>query len=192
MYGNGTVAFTARLCAEIVGIPFDKLGEVSEFIGSGNSGLTFGGTGNQIRPVTACKGTTCVYGCCDTQELARKLHEQFYLGKRKMPLPHKFKIAVGGCPNSCMKPSLNDFGIEARRGKDKTLFQIYVGGTWGRHTRVGTPLSCLVTGEVIFPVLHRTIGWFADNARPKERLGGAIERIGIGDFERALWEKERG
>ena len=26
-------------------------------------------------------------------------------------LPHKFKIAVGGCPNNCVKPNLNDVGI---------------------------------------------------------------------------------
>lgn len=32
-----------------------------------------------------------------------------------MKLPHKFKIAVGGCPNSCIKPALNDFGIEGHR-----------------------------------------------------------------------------
>ena len=30
-------------------------------------------------------------------------------------LPHKFKIGVGGCPNSCMNPSLNDVGIEGCR-----------------------------------------------------------------------------
>ena len=24
---------------------------------------------------------------------------------------HKFKIAVGGCPNNCVKPDLNDLGI---------------------------------------------------------------------------------
>ena len=26
-------------------------------------------------------------------------------------LPHKFKIATGGCPNNCVKPDLNDIGI---------------------------------------------------------------------------------
>ena len=28
-----------------------------------------------------------------------------------MKLPHKFKIAVGGCPNNCVKPDLNDLGV---------------------------------------------------------------------------------
>ena len=32
-----------------------------------------------------------------------------------MVLPHKFKIAVGGCPNNCVKPNLNDMGIIGQR-----------------------------------------------------------------------------
>ncbi len=32
-----------------------------------------------------------------------------------MKLPHKFKIAVGGCPNNCVKPELNDLGIIGQR-----------------------------------------------------------------------------
>ena len=32
-----------------------------------------------------------------------------------MKLPHKFKIAVGGCPNNCVKPDLNDLGIIGQR-----------------------------------------------------------------------------
>ena len=30
-------------------------------------------------------------------------------------MPHKFKIAVGGCPNNCVKPNLNDLGIVGQR-----------------------------------------------------------------------------
>lgn len=109
-YGNGKVIFTARLAAEIVGIPFDKIPEAECFMAE--RGLYFGGTGAKVRPITACKGTTCVYGNIDTQELAKVIYDKFYIGMRDVKLPHKFKIGVGGCPNSCMKPSLNDVGIE--------------------------------------------------------------------------------
>src|SRR5699024_9405601 len=36
-------------------------------------------------------------------------------GYRQVQLPHKFKIAVGGCPNNCVKPDLNDLGIIGQR-----------------------------------------------------------------------------
>ncbi len=109
-FGNGKVNFTSRLSAEIVGIPFDKIPEAEAFVAE--RGLSFGGTGAKVRPIAACKGTTCVFGNIDTQELARVIHEKFYVGMKDVKLPHKFKIGVGGCPNSCMKPSLNDVGIE--------------------------------------------------------------------------------
>ena len=109
-YGNGKVIFTARLAAEIVGIPFDKIPEAEAFMAE--RGLYFGGTGAKVRPITACKGTTCVYGNIDTQALAKVIYDKFYIGMRDVKLPHKFKIGVGGCPNSCMKPSLNDVGVE--------------------------------------------------------------------------------
>jgi len=112
-YGDGRVIFTARLSAEIVGIPFDKIPEAEQFLAG--CGMQFGGTGAKVRPITACKGTTCVFGNIDTHALARQLHDKFYVGMRSVKLPHKFKIGVGGCPNSCMKPSLNDVGIEGCR-----------------------------------------------------------------------------
>jgi len=112
-FGNGKVIFTARLAAEIVGIPYDKIPEAEAFMAE--RGLQFGGTGAKIRPVTACKGTTCVYGNIDTQTLAKTIYDRFYIGMRDVKLPHKFKIGVGGCPNSCMKQSLNDVGIEGCR-----------------------------------------------------------------------------
>ena len=109
-FGNGKVGFTSRLSAEIVGIPFDKIPDAEAFMAE--RGLYFGGTGAKVRPITACKGTTCVFGNVDTQEIARVIHEKFYVGMSGVKLPHKFKIGVGGCPNSCMKPSLNDVGVE--------------------------------------------------------------------------------
>lgn len=109
-FGNGKVIFTSRLAAEIVGIPYEKIPEAEAFMAQ--RGLHFGGTGAKVRPITACKGTTCVYGNIDTQGLAKILYDKFYIGMRDVKLPHKFKIGVGGCPNSCMKPSLNDVGIE--------------------------------------------------------------------------------
>ena len=109
-FGNGKVVFTSRLSAEIVGIPFEKIPEAEAYVKE--HGLSFGGTGAKVRPITACKGTTCVFGNIDTHNLAQILHDKFYIGMSTVKLPHKFKIGVGGCPNSCMKPSLNDVGIE--------------------------------------------------------------------------------
>ena len=239
-YGNGDVIFTSRLSAEIVGIPFEKIEEAEAFVES--RGLSFGGTGAKIRPIVACKGTTCVYGNVDTRGIAEQLHARFYVGMRSVSLPHKFKIGVGGCPNSCMKPSLNDVGVEGHRyiafdaalcrgcktcavaaacpsravfmkdGKacidgDRCLScgncvgkcpfgafpreaesycTVYVGGTWGKSKREGTPLSTKFRPEEIGDVIEGIMLWYRENGFVKERLGHAVDRLGIESLEAAL------
>ena len=240
-FGSGTVSFTSRQTAEVVGIPYDNIDAAIDL--ANERGLQFGGTGAKVRPVTACKGTTCVYGNFDTQQLAALIHNQFYIGWQNVKLPYKFKIGIGGCPNSCIKPSLNDFGVEGHclprldpekcRGckvcnvekncpmkavsmidgkividNDKcntcgvcttkcpfdavlpncaTSYQIFVGGTWGKHTRMGTALTNQVAEREIVPLLEKTILWFKENAYAKERLGAAIDRIGFVQFENAIF-----
>lgn len=108
-YGNGQVCFTTRMTVECQGIPFDNIEDFRKEIEK--AGLETGGTGKKVRPVMACKGTTCQYGRIDTYKVAQDIHDRFYTGYREVAFPHKFKIAVGGCPNNCVKPDLNDVGI---------------------------------------------------------------------------------
>lgn len=112
-FGNGKVTYTTRLSIEVQGIPFEKIDEFRAFIEA--AGLACGGTGARIRPVVSCKGSTCQYGLIDTYDLVEKIHTAFFEGYGDVKLPHKFKIAVGGCPNNCMKPNLNDIGVVGQR-----------------------------------------------------------------------------
>ncbi len=112
-FGSGEVTMTTRLTLEIQGVPYDNIEACIAFLQ--DHGLDAGGTGSKVRPVVSCKGTTCQYGLIDTFELSEKLHERFYVGYHGIELPHKFKIAVGGCPNMCVKPDLNDLGIVGQR-----------------------------------------------------------------------------
>ena len=189
-YGNGKVTFTARLSAEIVGIEADKIDAAEKFLAE--RGLFFGGAGARVRPITACKGTVCVFGIMDTQALARALHERFYIGMRDVTLPNKLKIGVGGCPNSCMKPSLNDIGIEARMRYNfetkqaEKVWLVSVGGTWGKTRRDGTPLSFNVTTEKVEDTVLSILLWFRENAYRGERLGNAIDRLGVAALEEQI------
>lgn len=239
-FGDGKVIMTSRLSAEISGIPFEKIPEAQAFMAS--RGLYFGGTGAKVRPITACKGTTCVYGNIDTHALAKTIHEIFYVGMRDVKLPHKFKIGIGGCPNSCMKPSLNDVGVEGCKAftfdpslcrgcktcqvaescpsravsildgkavvnadqcthcgvcigkcpfgatpkQADSACRIFVGGTWGKTQRMGTPLQTLFSVEEIPSVIEKVMLWYKQNGFAKERLGAAIDRLGIDKLEAAL------
>ena len=110
---------TSRLTLEIQGVPFDNIEPLREFLAQ--AGLETGGTGSKVRPVVSCKGTTCQYGLIDTFALSEEIHERFFKGYSGVKLPHKFKIAVGGCPNNCVKPDLNDLGIIGQRVPEVNL-----------------------------------------------------------------------
>ena len=112
-YGSGEVTMTTRLTLEIQGVHYENIDPLMAYLNE--NGLETGGTGSLVRPVVSCKGTTCQYGLIDTFELSEKIHERFYKGYHGVTLPHKFKIAVGGCPNNCVKPNLNDLGIVGQR-----------------------------------------------------------------------------
>ena len=112
-FGSGEVTMTSRLTLEIQGVHYADIEELIAYLNE--NGLITGGTGSLVRPVVSCKGTTCQYGLIDTFGLSEKIHERFYLGYHGVTLPHKFKIAVGGCPNNCVKPDLNDLGIIGQR-----------------------------------------------------------------------------
>lgn len=108
-FGNGRIALTTRLTMELQQVPYFNIEPLRAYLAT--AGLQTGGTGSKVRPVVACKGTTCQYGLYDTDTLSREIHDKFFDGYANVKLPHKFKIALGGCPNNCVKRDLNDFGI---------------------------------------------------------------------------------
>ena len=112
-YGSGEIAMTTRQTIEIQRVPYNNIDALIADLAK--SGLETGGTGPKVRPVVSCKGTTCVFGLIDTFSFSREIHERFYRGYHGVKLPHKFKIAVGGCPNNCVKPDINDLGIVGQR-----------------------------------------------------------------------------
>ena len=108
-YGNGVVTLTVRQTFEVPGVPAASIEAFEAALA--RAGLSVGGTGPRVRPVVSCKGTLCPRGLIDTFALSEAIHRRFYVGWHGVALPGKFKIGVGGCPNNCIKPDLNDIGV---------------------------------------------------------------------------------
>ena len=185
-YGRGYVSYTVRLTVEIPWIKYEDVQEVQRELAE--VGLVVGGTGPRVRPIVACKGTVCVFGRLDTQEFAREIHEKFYKGYYDVALPHKFKIGIGGCPNNCIKPDLNDFGIMGQRmiKSDEKGLKLFIGGKWGKSARRGDSLEGLYSKEETIEILERTILYYKENGNPKERFGDMISRIGFEEVAKNL------
>lgn len=189
-FGNGEVVFTTRLTVEIRGVHFDNIEPMREFLAQ--EGLSTGGTGAKVRPVVACKGTTCQFGQIDTFALSEKIHERFFVGYQDVKLPHKCKIAVGGCIHNCVKPDLNDIGIIGTRTKDDEGkacpgYKICIGGRWGKKTAKGQPLSKIFTSEEeVLDTIEKIILFYKDNGLEKERFADTIARIGFEEVEKEV------
>ena len=71
----------------------------------GKAGCRCAPSSPSVPPGRPCRGfpPRYVFGLYDTQSLAKELHQLYYEGYHGVSLPHKFKIAVGGCPNNCVK-----------------------------------------------------------------------------------------
>ena len=182
-YGSGVVTLTVRQTFEVPGVPAASIEAFEAALA--RVGLSVGGTGPRVRPVVSCKGTLCPRGLIDTFALSEAIHRRFYVGWHGVALPGKFKIGVGGCPNNCIKPDLNDIGVAGAvlpggaRG-----YRITLGGHWGRTGAAGREVpGVLPDAESVLAFIERVLDFYRANGQPGERFFKTLDRIG---FERAL------
>ena len=182
-YGSGVVTLTVRQTFEVPGVSAASIEAFEAALA--RVGLSVGGTGPRVRPVVSCKGTLCPRGLIDTFALSEAIHRRFYVGWHGVALPGKFKIGVGGCPNNCIKPDLNDIGIAGAvlpggaRG-----YRITLGGHWGRTGAAGREVpGVLPDEESVLAFIERVLDFYRANGQPGERFFKTLDRIG---FERAL------
>jgi dissimilatory sulfite reductase (desulfoviridin) alpha/beta subunit len=172
--GEGYVHLTTRQGVEIPHVPYENLESLRNSVEQ--AGLRLASAGRYVRGITACPGTYCKLGQCDTQSLAQKLHEK--VGGRN-GLPHKFKIGIAGCRNGCTKPQENDLGI---MGTAKG-FVVFVGGKMGKNPRLANQLPFGIgTDSQLLSFVESTIDWYAANGQDRERFGSTLDRLGIERF----------
>ena len=184
-FGRGELTLTSRMSVEVPGVPASMIEAFEAALAA--VGLSVGGTGPRVRPVVACKGTLCPHGLIDTFSLAEKIHRRFYEGWHGVALPAKFKIGVGGCPNNCVKPTLNDIGIVGAvlpgggRG-----YRITLGGHWGRTGAAGREVTSLLPDEAsVLAFIEKVLTFYRSNGLPGERFCKMLDRLG---FEQVLSE----
>jgi len=105
-YGAETLHLTSRQTIEIPHLNPHQVEEIVADLEENNTPL--GAERAEIVNVTACPGTDrCKLSQIETIELAKLIDEKHF-GKE---MPCKVRIAISGCPNSCMSSSLNEIGI---------------------------------------------------------------------------------
>jgi nitrite reductase (NADH) large subunit len=141
--------------------------------------------GKALRTVKTCVGSEwCRFGTQDSTGLGVQT-ERMTWGSW---MPHKFKIAVSGCPRNCAEATIKDFGVICV----DSGYELHVGGNGGIHLR-GTDLLCKVATEqqaldycAAFIQLYREEAWYLERTAPW------IERVGVDYVRQRIVDDEVG
>ena len=140
--------------------------------------------GKALRTVKTCVGSEwCRFGTQDSTGLGVKL-EQLTWGSY---MPHKFKMAVSGCPRNCAEATIKDFGVVCV----DSGYELHVGGNGGIKVRA-TDLLCKVeTEQEAMVVCVAFIQLYREDAHYLERTAPWLERKGLDWIKAQLFDDEQ-
>lgn len=137
--------------------------------------------GKALRTVKTCAGKTwCRFGTQNSTGLGVKLEEMTWGSW----MPHKFKLAVSGCPRNCAEATIKDFGIVCV----DSGYELHVGGNGGIKVRV-TDLLCKVdTEEEVLEYCAAFTQLYREEAHYLERTAPWVERVGLNHIKQQISE----
>jgi nitrite reductase (NADH) large subunit len=128
--------------------------------------------GKALRTVKTCVGSEwCRFGVQDSTQMGIDL--EYALDR--MWTPHKFKLAVSGCPRNCAEAAIKDVGII---GVDSG-WEIYVAGNGGIKTEVAQFLVKVKTKEEVMEYTLAFTQLYREEARYLDRTVHYVERVGL-------------
>ena len=68
----------------------------------------------------------------------------------------------------------------------KDGWKLLVGGNGGGKARLSKELAKDITAEQAFELIDKIISYYQANARPHQRLGAMIEKMGFDEFKAAI------
>jgi len=138
-----------------------------------------------LRTVKTCIGKEwCRFGTQDSTGLGVKLEEMTWGSWT----PHKFKMAVSGCPRNCAEYSIKDFGVCCIDAG----YDLFVGGNGGIELR-GTDFLCRVATEAeVLEYAGAFMQVYREEAYYLERTAPWVERVGIATVQSRIVEDAEG
>ncbi|KTE38374.1 MULTISPECIES: nitrite reductase large subunit NirB [unclassified Sphingopyxis] len=183
-YNAPMVKVTGGQRLDIFGIKKEDLPAVWADLGA--AGMVSGHAyGKALRTVKTCVGSEwCRFGTQDSTGLGVKL-ERMSWGSW---MPHKFKIAVSGCPRNCAEATIKDFGVVCV----DSGYELHVGGNGGIHVRATDLLCKVATEQEAMDYCAAFIQLYREEARYLERTAPWIERVGLAHIVARIVDDEPG
>ncbi|MEW8200573.1 MAG: nitrite reductase large subunit NirB [Candidatus Thiodiazotropha endolucinida] len=183
-FNVGEVNITGGQRINMLGVQKEDLPAMWAFLNE--RGLVSGHAyGKALRTVKTCVGSTwCRFGTQDSTTLGIAL-EKMTWGSW---MPHKFKMAVSGCPRNCAEATIKDFGVVAI----DSGWELHIGGNGGVKVRA-TDMLCRVTSEEeVMEYCAAFIQIYREKARYLERTAPWVERVGLNYVKERILEDAEG
>ncbi len=193
-FAKGFVHLTVRQGMEV---PFIKLADIPDVEAQLKAaGIQIGASGPRLRVTTSCQGNNwCKQGLVNTFSLLERIEKELNI-TCGLELPHKFKIAISGCPNACTRVQFSEIGIHGQvdiTDPNKRIgYVIYLAGCAGRTPRSGFKLNKVFSEDEVLYVVSSVIEFFKENAKPRQRLALLVEEFGQDNFLRYIRFREDG
>ena len=167
---------------DLIGVAKEDLPKVWKDLNAG--GLVSGHAyGKSLRTVKTCVGSSwCRFGPRDSMAMGVKL-EKMTWGSW---MPHKFKLAVSGCPRNCAEATIKDFGVVAVQSG----WELHVGGNGGIKVRVTDLLTNVQTEEEVIEYVGAYCQLYREHALYLERTAEWIDRINLSFITEQLVDDE--
>ena len=187
-FGNKMIHPSTRQGLEIPFIRYEDIDKVEQIVCA--AGIAIGTSGPRLRSTTVCPGNNwCKRGLVDTFGLFKRIEDE--LGIRcAYDLPHKFKIAISGCPNRCTRAESAEIGIhgavDAAHPEKRIGYVVYLGGCGGRTPHFGIKLEKVLPEDEVLCIIEKTVKFYQQNAKPRQRLALLIQELGWDKFLEAV------
>lgn len=170
-YNVPTVKITGGQRIDLLGIKKDDLPKM--WADLSEAGFVSGHAyGKSLRTVKTCVGSEwCRFGTQDSTGLGIKV-EKMAWGSWT---PHKFKIAVSGCPRNCAEATIKDIGVVCV----DSGYELHVGGNGGIKVRATDFLCKVATEEEAMEYIAAYMQLYREEGHYLERTAPWIERVGL-------------
>ncbi|RJQ48280.1 MAG: NAD(P)/FAD-dependent oxidoreductase [Gammaproteobacteria bacterium] len=179
-----TVKVTGGQRIDLLGVKKEDLPAVWRELGKG--GLVSGHAyGKALRTVKTCVGKEwCRFGTQDSTAMGIRLEKRTWGSW----MPHKFKMAVSGCPRNCAEATIKDFGVVAV----DSGWELHVGGNGGVKIRPTDLLCKVATEDEVEEYCCAFIQLYREEARYLDRTAPWIERVGLAYVKQRVVEDTEG
>jgi len=166
-----TVKMTGGQRIDMLGVKKEDLPAVWKDLN--DAGMVSGHAyGKALRTVKTCVGSEwCRFGTQASMSMGIDL-EKLTWGSW---MPHKFKMAVSGCPRNCAEATIKDFGLVAV----DSGWELYVGGNGGMKVRACDLLCKVTTKKEVYEYCQAFVQLYREEAHYLERSAPWIERVGL-------------